>query len=110
MTTFRIVAGTDILAARPLPASPTADGRRRLAREIERGNPLEFFDEIDELFRRHKEAYGAYRKAVAEVAERTGHRVTVVGHKIAAEHRRRTIAARKKPAVEPSCPMDYNLI
>jgi hypothetical protein len=70
---------------------------------------LEFFDEINDLFRRHKEAYGAYRKAVAEVAERTGLRVTAVGHKMAAEHRRRMIAARTKP-VEPVDPMNYNLI
>ena len=88
-TRLRLVAGTHVVA----PSLPTSG-------PWDCGDPLEFFDQIDELFQRHKDAYIAYRQAVAEVAQRTGRTVSSVGHILSAEKRRRD---RERRAAEFAC-------
>jgi hypothetical protein len=84
---LRIVAGRDV-TPRPAKSTPPA------------GDPMEFFDQVDELIQRYKEAYSAYRQAVADIAQRTGRTVSSVGHTFAAEQRRRTLRAARAVAAE----------
>jgi hypothetical protein len=83
---LHIVAGTDV-AAPPLASIPPDDD-----------DPIyELLEPLFDLFEHHKQAQINYRRAVAEVARRTGRSIRSVGTTLAAETHRRQRVQRFEP-------------
>lgn len=77
---LRIVAGTDVAA--PAESIPPAGSPL--------GELLDLIEPLYDLFGRHKQAQTNYRRAVAEIAKRTGHSISSIGHIISAGRQKRS--------------------